>query len=99
MVREKSGKSQGILLYSNCGHPVAACRCETYGQNCNSRCGNCKDGHPCNHVTGECLGGCAEGYTGPTCHDGQFYFFVSSRFIEEMLENSFDLNTFYKNNC
>ena len=21
MVREKSGKSQGILLYSNCGHP------------------------------------------------------------------------------
>ena len=22
MVREKSGKSQGILLYSNCGHPV-----------------------------------------------------------------------------
>ena len=22
MVREKSGKSQGILLYSKCGHPV-----------------------------------------------------------------------------
>ena len=22
MVREKSGKSQGILHYSNCGHPV-----------------------------------------------------------------------------
>ena len=22
MVREKSGTSQGILLYSNCGHPV-----------------------------------------------------------------------------
>ena len=21
MVREKSGKSQGILLYSDCGHP------------------------------------------------------------------------------
>ena len=21
MVREKTGKSQGILLYSNCGHP------------------------------------------------------------------------------
>ena len=24
MVREKSGKSQGILLYSNCRHPVNA---------------------------------------------------------------------------
>ena len=25
MVREKSGKSQGISLYSNCGHPVVPC--------------------------------------------------------------------------
>ena len=24
MVREKSGKSQGILLYSDCGHPVTS---------------------------------------------------------------------------
>ena len=25
MVREKSGKSQGILLYSDCGHPLPHC--------------------------------------------------------------------------
>lgn len=42
-----------------------------YGGNCSRRCvGHCKDGATCNHVTGQCNGGCDAGWEGYLCEKG-----------------------------
>lgn len=42
-----------------------------YGVNCSRRCvGHCKDGATCNHVTGQCNGGCDAGWEGYLCEKG-----------------------------
>jgi len=44
-----------------------ACDNTTYGDNCSSECGKCKDGAPCNPATGVCPDGCDAGYLGELC--------------------------------
>lgn len=40
-----------------------------YGVNCSQRCvGHCKDNDSCNHVTGQCDGGCDAGWTQSACN-------------------------------
>lgn len=40
--------------------------------NCSQQCtGHCRDNTPCNHVTGQCDGGCAAGWTGSQCDNGE----------------------------
>lgn len=42
-----------------------------YGLNCAEKCvGQCSDNYPCNHTTGLCDNGCADGWTGGNCTDG-----------------------------
>lgn len=38
----------------------------TFGTDCNYRC-HCRDNEHCDLETGECAGGCAEGWMGPAC--------------------------------
>lgn len=46
-----------------------------YGVNCSRPCvGYCKDGTTCNHVTGQCNGGCNAGWTAIFCDKGIFLF-------------------------
>lgn len=47
------------------------CRDGWHGVNCSKSCiGHCKNGTACNHMTGLCHGGCAEGWTGYMCDKG-----------------------------
>lgn len=42
-----------------------------YGVNCSQQCkGHCRGGTTCNHVTGLCERGCADGWTGSMCEKG-----------------------------
>ena len=42
-----------------------------FGQNCKQQCsGYCRDSNVCNHVTGQCDGGCAAGWRGTLCDKG-----------------------------
>ncbi|KAF4522465.1 hypothetical protein B566_EDAN002549, partial [Ephemera danica] len=43
------------------------CTAGTFGAECKLKCSYCKDGAPCDHVTGHCPQDCAAGYTGDTC--------------------------------
>lgn len=48
-----------------------ACLDGHYGLTCALKCvGRCKDHDPCNHTTGLCDKGCADGWTGGNCTDG-----------------------------
>lgn len=48
-----------------------ACLDGHYGLNCALKCvGRCKDHDLCNHTTGLCDNGCADGWTGGNCTDG-----------------------------
>ena len=43
-----------------------------YGVDCKQNCsGHCRDNIPCNHVTGQCDGGCAAGWRGALCDEGK----------------------------
>lgn len=43
-----------------------------YGVNCSQECkGHCREGVTCNHVTGLCDRGCADGWTGSDCEIGK----------------------------
>ncbi|XP_076448643.1 uncharacterized protein LOC143285270 [Babylonia areolata] len=44
-----------------------ACPAGLYGVQCNQTCGHCQSDSQCHHVSGECLQGCAEGFTGTHC--------------------------------
>ncbi|XP_078330668.1 uncharacterized protein LOC144624644 [Crassostrea virginica] len=47
---------------------VLECTAGWYGLDCKQECsGNCKDNTVCNHVTGQCDGGCAAGRRGTLC--------------------------------
>lgn len=53
------------------------CNYGSYGVNCSKQCtGHCRDGTSCNHVTGQCNGGCDAGWTGflcdKECNEGTF---------------------------
>lgn len=53
-----------------------------YGVNCSLQCkGHCRGGTTCNHVTGLCERGCADGWTGSMCEKGIHgdYFFFQMR--------------------
>ena len=44
-----------------------------YGENCSNGCsGHCKgvNRFACNHIDGSCSDGCADGWTGPNCNEG-----------------------------
>lgn len=44
-----------------------------YGNNCSQPCvGHCRDQATCNHVTGECKGGCDAGWIGIACENGNY---------------------------
>nr|XP_022311255.1 uncharacterized protein LOC111116549 [Crassostrea virginica] len=46
----------------------AECAEGRYGQNCTLKCsGHCRDNAACNHVTGQCLGGCDAEWRGSLC--------------------------------
>ncbi|KAF4523531.1 hypothetical protein B566_EDAN013074, partial [Ephemera danica] len=41
-----------------------------FGIGCLSSCGHCRNHEPCDHVTGRCTNGCADGWLGPECSKG-----------------------------
>lgn len=44
------------------------CESEKFGLGCKKRCsGHCNNSVPCDHVSGECHGGCQNGYLGARC--------------------------------
>lgn len=45
-----------------------------YGQGCNMTCGNCFDGEACDAVNGNCTTGCAAGFHGTLCKEGELTF-------------------------
>ncbi|XP_076448640.1 uncharacterized protein LOC143285267 [Babylonia areolata] len=59
-----------------------ACPAGLYGVQCNQTCGHCQSDSQCHHVSGECLQGCAEGFTGTHCttdeesDSGPWYIYV-----------------------
>lgn len=46
---------------------IVDCDKGSYGVNCNSTCGHCRDLNHCFHVDGICLTGCDAGYIGELC--------------------------------
>ncbi|KAK3089316.1 hypothetical protein FSP39_002684 [Pinctada imbricata] len=51
-----------------CEVEVYVCAYGTYGPNCDKFCA-CRDGKPCDQVTGNCPSGCAKGRKGPRCDE------------------------------
>lgn len=46
-----------------------------FGLDCRNHCrGYCMNNKPCDHVSGFCLMGCIDGYTGDHCNIGKGYF-------------------------
>ena len=65
-------------LLEHCTYECLFLECSpgTYGTNCSSRCGSCKEQGDCHHVTGVCQNGCAAGYNGSKCDTGNWLFCV-----------------------
>lgn len=42
----------------------------TYGLECRTTCGHCRDGQQCHHVSGSCPNGCDRGVNGVKCDTG-----------------------------
>ena len=40
---------------------------------CKFKCGRCRDGMACHHVTGRCVSGCEPGFTGQNCNNGKVH--------------------------
>ena len=55
-------RSKSLHLFTG-----TACLNGTYGKDCIGKCGVCLGEIPCDHVTGLCAGGCANGWTGEKC--------------------------------
>ena len=52
---------------------IKECSKGWYGLDCKQQCSrHCKDNTTCNHVTGQCDGGCAAGWRGGLCDQGIF---------------------------
>lgn len=46
------------------------CSLGHYGMNCRKQCsGHCINNVLCDHVSGECMGGCTDGYIGTSCNN------------------------------
>lgn len=53
------------------------CPANYFGMDCNERCsGHCMNNEPCDHVRGECINSCQDGYIGAFCSDGTKHLFV-----------------------
>ena len=52
-----------------CKSFFAGCSPNFWGPNCSIPCGNCLTFVPCDTENGACQGGCANGWTGDTCHN------------------------------
>lgn len=49
---------------------IEACNQMKYGENCSMLCGHCVNSEQCHHIKGSCISGCASGYQGPICMEG-----------------------------
>lgn len=49
--------------------PTSDCSEGTYGRDCVSLCGKCRNGASCDPVSAECPGECDDGYLGNKCQD------------------------------
>ena len=49
---------------------ITACPNNTFGFNCSRDCGSCLDAAICDSSNGTCAAGCAPGYQGILCQDG-----------------------------
>ena len=50
---------------------IKECTAGWYGLDCKQQCsGHCRDDDVCDHVTGQCDGGCAAGWRGALCDKG-----------------------------
>lgn len=66
------------IIFMTLIYCASECMRGWYGVNCSRPCvGYCKDGTTCNHVTGQCNGGCNAGWTGIFCYKGIFFLFQS----------------------
>lgn len=43
------------------------CDSRKYGEECQYKCGECKDMEQCHHINGRCLDGCEPGFKGEKC--------------------------------
>lgn len=65
---------------------IIACREGWFGVNCSQQCsGHCRDNATCNHVTGQCDGGCNAGWTGTLCEQGIFFSFCFVQDIKKYI--------------
>lgn len=60
---------------------VKACASGMYGQNCSVPCENCLKLEQCHHINGTCMNGCASGYKGSRCTEGENMNFDTVRYI------------------
>ena len=60
-----------IELFTTCFHLKIVCENGTYGQECNTTCGQCGGEEHCHHENGTCLNGCKPGYIGNLCKRGK----------------------------
>lgn len=76
LIINKSNHKNTIYKYFWCGmflflYIWKECIAGRYGSNCSQQCvGHCRDNATCNHVTGQCDGGCDVGWTGSMCEKG-----------------------------
>lgn len=62
------------------------CKSHYFGLDCKERCSShCKNNEPCDHISGECPGGCQDGYMEEYCNSCK--------------KPSLSLMTFYTLNC
>ncbi|XP_041374088.1 multiple epidermal growth factor-like domains protein 10 [Gigantopelta aegis] len=64
-------RSAGDRVMDFCEVEVFVCAAGSFGDDCSQFC-HCRD-RPCNHVTGECTGGCKPNWTGQTSCDSSHY--------------------------
>ena len=50
---------------------ISECTVGSFGPNCEHACGKCINNQVCDYRDGACPLGCAEGWTGDTCHIGK----------------------------
>ncbi|XP_069126894.1 uncharacterized protein [Argopecten irradians] len=67
-----------------------------YGLNCAKTCGNCAQNQSCDHVTGGCHNGCADGYSGSKCTYANFAF-GKPNFVSGIVDNTTFNGTAYMN--
>ena len=66
------------FLYDLCD--CAACDVGFYGSECSRECGNCLNGTACDHVTGTCTSGCADGWKMDRCKDRELLNYFQNLF-------------------